>query len=425
MVFPYSGREVRQAHRREQGEVVGVGVGETLVDVVVIGGGQAGLACAYVLRRSGRSHVVLDAGTAPGGAWRNVWDSMTLFSPARWCSLPGWIMPGGPDTYPMRDAFLAYVEAYEARYRFPLLRPVVVARVERVPGGERLRVVTDRGVWLARVVISATGTWGAPIWPVDADDINADTDQARAEDAVVGLRRFRGEQLHTVDYRSPLPFVGRRVLVVGGRNSGVQIFADLLPYADVRWVTRRPPTYLPDDADGRVLMDHATKAWLARQQAAPGTEPDLPPPLEGDIVMVPAVREARERGQLVAQPMFRELTPDGVVWADGRHERIDAIIWCTGFGYALEHLAPLGLVDERGQVAVGELSMRAVTEPRLWLVGYGQWTGDASATIAGIGRTARSAINRIVELLDAEDAEHSEHSERVAADADAATEPGV
>ena len=151
------------------------------------------------------------------------------------------------------------------------------------------------------------------------------------------------------------------------------------------------------------MFEHATQRWLARQQAPDAPESELPPPLHGDIVLVPPVRAVREQGQLVAHPMFRELTTDGVIWADGRHERIDTIIWCTGFGNALEHLAPLGLVDARGQIANDE--MRALAEPRLWLVGYGDWTGDASATIAGIGRTARSAVNRIVAVLDAEDAE--------------------
>src|SRR6476659_1367948 len=78
-------------------------------DVVVIGGGQAGLATGYYLRRSGLSFVILDGAAAAGGAWQHTWDSLRLFSPAQWSSLPGPFLPVGGHTYPGRDAVLAYL----------------------------------------------------------------------------------------------------------------------------------------------------------------------------------------------------------------------------------------------------------------------------------------------------------------------------
>jgi cation diffusion facilitator CzcD-associated flavoprotein CzcO len=347
-------------------------------DVVVIGGGQSGLATGYYLRRSGLDFVILDAEPGPGGAWRHAWESLHLFSPARWSSLPGWIMPGGPDWYPGRDDFLTYLTEYERRYQFPIERPVTATGVYR--DGGRLRVETDRGTWLARAVVSATGTWGAPIIPY------------YPAQAV-----FRGEQIHSAEYTSPLPFVGKRVLVIGGGNSGAQIVADLADYADVTWVTRREPTFLPDDVDGRDLFDIATARLLARQQGESSEASDGTRQLLGDIVAVAPVREARERGQLSSRRPFTRFTPDGVVWPDGKEERIDAVIWCTGFRYALDVLQPLGVVTEGGTVEVD--GTRSVREPRLWLVGYGEWTGDASATIIGVGRTARQTAREIGEAL--------------------------
>jgi cation diffusion facilitator CzcD-associated flavoprotein CzcO len=354
------------------------------IDVVVIGGGQSGLATGYYLRRTGLEFVILDAEPGPGGAWRHGWESLHLFSPARWSSLPGWIMQGGPDWYPGRDDFLTYMDQYERRYQLPIERPVTVIGVYR--DGGRLRVESDHGVWLARAVVSATGTWGAPIVPY------------YPAQAV-----FRGEQIHSAEYTSPLPFVGKRVLVIGGGNSGAQIVADLADYAEVTWVTRREPTFLPDDVDGRDLFDIATARYLARQE---GQESDGEGTrqLLGDIVAVPPVRAARDRGKLVSRRPFTRFTPDGVVWPDGCDEHVDAVIWCTGFRYTLDVLQPLGVITEEGIVEVD--GTRSVREPRLWLVGYGEWTGDASATIIGVGRTARQTVREIGEVLSEDGGPH-------------------
>jgi NAD(P)H-nitrite reductase large subunit len=119
----------------------------------------------------------------------------------------------------------------------------------------------------------------------------------------------------------------------------------------------------------------------------------------GDIVMVPSVKEARARGVLHSVRLFRTFTPDGVIWPDGRAMQVDAVIWCTGFRWALDHLAPLSIIEADGQIAVS--GTRAVREPRLWLVGYGEWTGFASATILGVGRTARATVAEIDALLQA------------------------
>jgi cation diffusion facilitator CzcD-associated flavoprotein CzcO len=104
-------------------------------DVLIIGGGQAGLAAGYYLRRSGLPYRILDAEPAPGGAWQQTWDSLTLFSPTTWSSLPGWIMPGGSARYPTRSAVLTDIAAYEERYQLPITRRVWVQAVARDPAG--------------------------------------------------------------------------------------------------------------------------------------------------------------------------------------------------------------------------------------------------------------------------------------------------
>lgn len=129
---------------------------ETL-DVAVIGAGQAGLASAYYLRRAGVKFIMLDAEERPGGAWRHAWNSLRLFSPASFSSLPGWMMPAKSDTtYPARDDVVDYIARYEQRYQFRIKRPVSVKSVRRIDGG--LGVESDQGEWHARAILSTTGT---------------------------------------------------------------------------------------------------------------------------------------------------------------------------------------------------------------------------------------------------------------------------
>lgn len=350
------------------------------VDVVVVGGGQAGLATGFYLQRAGlvpgRDLVIVDAADRPGGAWPRTWDGLRLFSPASFSSLPGWMMPPWDDAtrgFPPRDHVVSYLTRYEERYDLQVRRPHRVESVRRCdddPDGRLL--VAARGLTLsARTVVSATGTWDRPFWP-----------------AYPGMAVFEGRQLHAADYRVPTDFAGQRVVVVGGGNSAAQILAEVSTVAETTWVTPRAPRFLPDDVDGRVLFATARARIKALEE---GREHAGVAGL-GDIVMVASVKDARDRGVLHARPMFSRLTPHGVAWADGTTQECEAVIWCTGFRPALRHLRPLGLRTRGGHVLVGGPSgTQALDEPRVHLVGYGDWTGPASATLAGVGPFARAA----------------------------------
>jgi putative flavoprotein involved in K+ transport len=347
-------------------------------DVIVVGGGQAALAVGYYLRRTGLSYALLDDQRAPGGAWQHTWPSLRLFSPAQWSSLPGWLMPrsagAGRDDYPTRDEAIAYLTEYARRYALPIRRPVQVAAVRRAGSG--FTVETSTGLLAAKALVSATGTWANPVVP-----------------ELDGRETFAGMVLHSAQYPGPAAFAGRSVVVVGGGNSGAQIVAELSLVAHTTWATREPPTFLPDDVDGRYLFEQATERYRAIQQ---GRTPE-PARSLGDVVMVPSVRDARKRGALVAIPMFLRFTENGVAWPDGREERYDAVIFASGFRPALQHLESLGVVAGDGRVAVRTdgSGTRSKLEPRLWMVGYGEWTGFASATLIGVGRTARATVEEI------------------------------
>lgn len=315
-----------------------------------------GLSLGYYLRRAEADFVILDAEYGPGGAWRHGWDSLRLFSPAGYSSLPGWLMPPTDHTgYPKRNDVLDYLASYEARYHLPVRRSVKVEALERADN--HFKIVTNRDALMAKVVVSATGTWSNPYVP-----------------DIPGRDVFQGKQVHSAHYIQPDDYGGQTVLVVGGGNSGAQIMAEVAPVARALWVTTQNPRFLPDDVDGRVLFERA----VARMKTGPS---DTPVGGIGDIVMVPPVKAARERGDLNSVRAFERMTAQGVVWPDGSEMAVDAVIWCTGFRPALHYLAQLNVVGTDGKVAL--FGQQSVAEPRLWFAGYGDWSGPGSATLMG------------------------------------------
>ncbi len=381
------------------------------VDILVIGGGQAGLAAGYYLNRlrrdaaAGRSgpaptFAILDAARQPGGAWQHYWPSLELFSPAAYSSLPGYQMPAWPGNgNPTARHVADYLSSYEARYELPVLRPVRVTAVHANDGGG-YRTDTTRGQWTSRVVINATGTWNTPHLP-----------------QVPGAGSFNGRQLHTADYRGPESYAGLNVVVVGGGNSGAQVAADLAPAASVTWVTRKPPRYLPDDVDGRELFRIATRhvRALAAGEPSPGTAASL-----GDIVAVPAVRKARDAGLLQARPLFSRFFPGGVEWANGERAAADVVLWCTGFRPGLAHLQPLSLTAGNAVPAtVPDPATRSAERQDLFFLGYGDWCGPASATLIGVGAAARDTVAAAVRPRAATNGADTHHSQGGQAASDA------
>jgi cation diffusion facilitator CzcD-associated flavoprotein CzcO len=359
---------------------------EREVEVVVIGAGQSGLSAAYFLRRfgmePGRGFVVIDQYDRPGGAWQHRWPTLTFTTVNGVYQLPGLPMPEPEPSTPVADVIPAYFADYEREYDLRVERPVAVRAVRSLPD-ERLRVETDRGAWIARALVNATGTWERPFWP-----------------RYPGQEAFRGRQLHTADYRGPWEFAGRRVIVVGGGISAIQHLIEIDPAtaptanpgftgADATyWVTRRPPEWREDEFDhefGRevvAMVDERVRLGLRPRSVISAT----------GIPLTAEVRAAREAGVLDRLPMFERITPDGAVWSDGRSVDADVILWATGFRAALDHLAPLGLRGPRGGIVMD--GTRVAADPRVHLVGYGP-----SASTIGANRAGRTAARELLAYL--------------------------
>jgi glycine/D-amino acid oxidase-like deaminating enzyme len=345
------------------------------LDAVVVGAGQAGLSTSYHLRRLGLEHVVLDAEESAGGAWQHRWDSLTMDDVHGVADLPDGPAPGrGRDR--ANEVIPAWFADYERAHDLPVLRPVRVDRVES--SGDLLVVRAGDRSWTTRTVVNATGTWSRPFVP-----------------SYPGRSSFRGEQLHTADYPGAEHFRGRRVLVVGGGASAIQLLGELRPVTDTVWATRREPVWrdASDPFDGRAAIA------LVEERVRRGLPPASVVSVTG-LALRPQEQEAARLGAYDRRPMFERIEPDGARWADGTFEPVEVILWATGFRPAVGHLGPLGLRTPAGGIRLVrstrdvQSATTAAEDPRVQLVGY----GPSASTIGGnrAGRAAATAVARHV-----------------------------
>jgi cation diffusion facilitator CzcD-associated flavoprotein CzcO len=282
-------------------------------------------------------------------------------------------MTGGSDYYPSRDVTLEYLKLYETKYALNVRRPITVAQIYN--RAEGFDIQTSEGLYFAKAVVSATGSFMNPYIP-----------------EIPGRELFGGEVLHSSQYSEPEQFAGKRVAIIGEGNSAAQILAEVSRVTGTLWITQKEPRFLPDHVDGRFLFDAATQVYQSQKQGK-----QYKPPSLGDIVMVDSVKEARSRKVLKSVRSFERFTADSLVWPDGHEEKIDVVIFCTGFQNSLGHLAGLGVINTDGKVAT--LGTRSSAVNGLWMVGYGNWTGFASATLIGVGRTAKTTVDEIKTFL--------------------------
>jgi putative flavoprotein involved in K+ transport len=324
-------------------------------DVVVIGGGQAGLAIGRLLAQQGRRFVILEAAGEPAAAWRTRWDSLRLFTPVRYDSLPGLPFPGDPDSYPCRDDVIAYLTDYAQRFELPVELDSRVLAV-RADDGSFLVELDDR-TYEADQVVVATGPFQVPFTPAIADDLGTGV-----------------AQLHSSEYGSRADLPPGAALVVGGGNTGFQIATELAVSHEVHLAVGARQSPLPQRILGRDLFRYLEATGLMGKSVTSRIGRRLK---ARETLIGSSPRSARRQG-IRMRPRATGAHGATVTFADGSDLAPDAIVWATGF--RLDHsFVELPVFDAGGQVE----HRRGVTSvPGLYFLGL-PWQHTRGSALLG------------------------------------------
>ena len=347
-------------------------------ETVVIGGGQAGLSAGYFLAALGRPFLILDAGERIGDAWRERWDSMRLFTPARRDGLPGMPFPAAKHSFPTRDEMADYLQEYAARFELPVRTRTRVDALGRSQTGRFLIAAGERRFEADHVVI-ATGPFQAASVPEFADQLDP-----------------RITQLHSNEYRNPAGLPEGDVLVVGAGNSGTDIALELTATRRVRLSGELPPEipFNIEGRSGRVIFPLLWQIWThVLNFGTPIGRKALPKIKAGKEPLIRVKRKhLKARGvEIVPRTVGAH---DGLpLLDDGTALDVSSVIWCTGYRPSHDWI-DLPVLDAEDDLANDHHGVIA-QEPGLYRVGREFLYAFNSHTIGGVGRDAERIVNLI------------------------------
>jgi putative flavoprotein involved in K+ transport len=338
-------------------------------EVIVVGGGQAGLALGYHLAQRGKDFTILDAASEPAAAWRERWDSLKLFTSARYNGLPGMDFPGDPDRYPTRDEVADYLTEYARRFDLPVELNSRVKAVRR-QGDRYVGELEDR-TYEAQQVVIATGPFQTPLVPQLAQDLG---------DGVV--------QMHSTAYRSPESVPAGRVLVVGGGNTGFQIAQELSASREVHLSIGSRQMPLPQRILGRDLFWFLEKTGLIRKTVDSRMGRRMS---ERETLIGSTPRGIRRQHGVELHGRALSAQGSTVRFDDGTQVDVAGVVWATGF--RVDHSwIDVPVFDAGGRL----IHQRGVTQaPGLYFLGmYWQHT-RGSALLGWVKDDAEYLAERI------------------------------
>ena len=277
-------------------------------EVAVIGAGQAGLAMGHYLAKQGRHFTILEAAGSIGAAWRSRWDSLVLFTPRRYDSLPGLPFPGDPDGYPGRDEVISYLERYASTFELPVELNSPVKSVAPADGGFVLNLGTR--TLEAEQVVVATGPFQVPNVPAFAADLAPDV-----------------AQMPSTGYQRPSDVPQGTALVVGGGNTGFQIAEELSATHSVHLAVGSRQTPLPQRVFGRDVFWWLTKTGLINKTV----DSRIGRLAQRRETLVGLSPRAAKRHGVEIKPRVVGASGRTVTFADGSELEVDAVIWATGY----------------------------------------------------------------------------------------------
>jgi putative flavoprotein involved in K+ transport len=338
-------------------------------EAIVVGAGQAGLAMGYFLSRQGRDFVILEAAEEPAATWRTRWDSLKLFTPARYSGLPGLPFPDDPDRYPTRDEVASYLSDYARKFDLPIRYGSRVHSLRQADGLYRAEV--EGAVYEGEQVVVATGPFQVPFIPPLADGLASEV-----------------QQLHSSAYRSPETIPTGPVLVVGGGNSGFQIAEELARSHDVHLAIGSRQTPLPQRILGRDLFWFLEKTGLIRKTTGSRIGQRLK---DRDTLIGSSPRSLRRRSGVEVRPRAVSAEGSRVRFADGSELEVGTVIWATGYRPDYSWIEA-DIFDHDGRL----LHQRGVTPaPGLYFLGLTWQYTRGSALIGWVKDDAAYLADRI------------------------------
>jgi putative flavoprotein involved in K+ transport len=345
-------------------------------DTIVIGGGQAGLSVGYYLQRSGAGFVILDANERIGGSWRTrTWDSLRLFTPARYDGLPGWPFPAPGWSYPTARETADYLEAYATRFDLPVRTGTRVDRLTKV--GDRFVVESGERRFEASSIVVATGFYGTPVVP----DFAAELDP-------------RIVQMHSSEYRAPSQLASGNVLLVGAGNSGADIALEISA-THRTWLSGPDKGEVPIRIESRHARVVLPLLWFVASHVLTARTPlgrkARPHVLENGAPLI-RVKSADLRAAGVERVPRTVGVEQGLpVLEDGRVLDVANVVWCTGFRQ------DFGWIDvpvfDRASEPVHERGI--ASEPGLYFVGLDFLYAFTSENVGGVYRDAKHIARHI------------------------------
>ena len=347
------------------------------VQTIVIGGGQAGLAIGYYLQRRGLPFVILDGNARVGDAWRQRWDSLRLFTPARYSSLPGMRFPASGGSFVSKDQMADYLEAYAARFHLGVRTGSRVDCLTRA--GERFRVTAAGRVYEADQVVVAMANYQKPRVPEFAPDLDPDV-----------------VQLHSSQYRNPTQLREGGVLIVGAGNSGADIAMDVAPSHRTSLAGKHPGR-VPFRIEPFIARNGLVRVFrfIGHHVLTLGTP--IGRKIQPKFVAMGAPLVRVKPKDLLAAGVARVPRVVGTerglpLLQDGRVLDVANVIWCTGYrpGFSWVDL-PVFVRDEEPRHQRGIVA----SEPGLYFVGLDFLYAATSDTVSGVGRDSEHVVKAL------------------------------
>jgi len=353
------------------------GYSSTKIQTIVIGGGQAGLTTGYYLAKRGLRFLILDANQGIGDAWRQRWDSLRLFTPARYAGLPGMRFPARGDSFPTKQQVADYLVEYARRFDLPVRNGARVNRLWK-DDGRFMMTAGNQGFESDNVVV-AMANYQIPRMPAFACDLRPDI-----------------VQLHSHDYRNPSQLQDGGVLIVGMGNSGVDIAIEIAQ-SHPTWIAGKESGHIPWPIESYIVRNFVIR--LVRFIGHHILSVDTPIGKKQRPKMLhraaPLIRvKPKDLINAGVEPVPRVVgVKDGLpLLADGRIRDVQNLIWCTGY----EHSFPwidLPIFDVNADPV--HQSGIVTSVPGMYFVGLNFLHSMTSATLTGVGRDAERVVKAI------------------------------